>query len=102
MSKIKVARVTADDNGIPKIIEIENDLEALQHEVNGYIEVHHIDSGRVVVCNELGRIRHMKISRFFSPFGPICGPFIVCGLEDGDFQSLTEDQIADTLEQFSL
>lgn len=40
----------------PEIVEVENTLEALQREVEGYIEVITLPYGAAIICNEEGRI----------------------------------------------
>lgn len=40
----------------PEIVEVENTLEALQREVEGYIEAVTLPYGAAIICNEEGRI----------------------------------------------
>ena len=50
--KVIVKRV----NQKPELTEIENTLEAMQRVVGGYIEVVHVRTGCVMICNEEGRM----------------------------------------------
>lgn len=40
----------------PEIVEVENTLEALQREVEGYIEAVTLPYGAAIICNEEGRL----------------------------------------------
>lgn len=81
---------------LPEEIEIENTLEAKQHLVGGYIECVYPtnDDSVVFICNEEGKINGMKLNRDIG-YDIIAGPFIILGddYENGDFKSLTGDQI---------
>lgn len=81
---------------LPEEIEFENTLEAKQHLVGGYIECVYPtnDDSVVFICNEEGKINGMKLNRDIG-YDIIAGPFIILGddYENGDFKSLTEDQI---------
>ena len=94
MDKIKGLLVKPYE--LPEEIEIENTLEAKQHLVGGYIECVYPtnDDSVVFICNEEGKINGMKLSIDIG-YDIIAGPFIILGddYENGDFKSLTEDQI---------
>ena len=94
MDKIKGLLVKPYE--LPEEIEIENTLEAKQHLVGGYIECVYPnnDDSVVFICNEEGKINRMKLNRDIG-YDIIAGPFIILGddYENGDFKSLTEDQI---------
>ena len=94
MDKIKGLLVKPYE--LPEEIEIENTLEAKQHLVGGYIEcVYPTDDDSVVfICNEEGKMNGMKLNRDIG-YDIIAGPFIILGddYENGDFKSLTEEQI---------
>jgi len=56
MSKIKV--IKQDPGKEPEIVEIENELEALQDSVGGYIQAVPLGKGNVIViCDEEGRLK---------------------------------------------
>ena len=94
MEKIKGLLVKPYE--LPEEIEIENTLEAKQHLVGGYIECVYPtnDDSVVFICNEEGKMNGMKLNRDIG-YDIIAGPFIILGddYENGDFKSLTEDQI---------
>ena len=81
---------------LPEVIEIDNTLEAKQELVGGYIECVYLpnDNDVVLICNEEGKINGMKLNRDIG-HDIIAGPFLIVGddYENGDFKSLTEDQI---------
>ena len=76
-------------NGDWSVIEIPNTLEALQEAVGGYIEVVHIFSEIVLICDEEGRIKGKSINPYSND---IRGDFILCGIADGEPRSLSYDE----------
>ena len=85
----------------PEIKEIPNELSCLQHEVSGLIECVYLDDGSIAVCNEEGKLNGMEPNRRLGA-DIICGPFFICGdTNDGDFASLSEEQIQKYSEKFA-
>ena len=85
----------------PEIKEIPNELSGLQNEVGGLIECVYLDDGSIAVCNEEGKINGMEPNRRLGA-DIICGPFFICGdTLDGDFASLSEEQIQKYSEKFA-
>ena len=85
----------------PEIKEIQNELSCLQHEVGGLIECVYLDDGSIAVCNEEGKLNGMEPNRRLGA-DIICGPFFICGdTNDGDFASLSEEQIQKYSEKFA-
>lgn len=89
---------------LPKVIEIDNTLETKQELVGGYIECAYLpnDDNVVLICNEEGKINGMKLNRDIG-HDIIAGPFLIVGddYENGDFKSLTEEQIIKYKELFN-
>lgn len=83
----------------PKIIEMGSDLDSLQRAVQGYIQtVYPFDDNVGIICNDEGKINGMQLNRALRmPNGEIydvlAGPFIVAGLTEDNFGSLSEEQI---------
>ena len=81
---------------LPEEIEIENTLVSKQHLVGGYIECVYPknDDSVVFICNEEEKINGMPLNRDIG-YDIIAGPFLILGddYENGDFKSLTENQI---------
>lgn len=66
---------------------IENTLRAKQKIVDGLIEVVHIEDGICLICNEEGMLLELPKHR------GIHGTFLIVGDMDGEFISLTDEQI---------
>ena len=44
------------------------------------------------VCNDEGKLNNMPLNRLLEDYDSLAGSFFVCGLRDGDFTSLTDEQ----------
>lgn len=101
---IKVLKVEPDK--APELIEMPNELEAMQAIVGGYIEVFPLADDVAIVCNEEGKINGMPLNRPIYHNGEmveiIAGTFFIAGddISIGEFVSLTEEQIAQYSKQF--
>ena len=98
MDKIKILKV---ESGKPPCVkEIANDFKASQAEVEGDIECVGFGDGCVAVINAEGKLNGMQPNRRNGD-DIICGPFFICGdTPDGDFISLTEQQIEEYTRRF--
>ena len=81
-------------NTPPELIEIENGLEAMQHEVDGYIETVTFPSvNAVLVCNEEGKANNYPINASVTNgdmvLHTISGDFFICSFEDDAFSDVT-------------
>jgi len=96
MKEEKIKCLLVEPYELPKEIIIDNTLEAKQEMVKGYIECVYLqdDTDVVLICNEEGKINGMKLNREIG-YDIIAGPFLIVGddYENGDFKSLTEEQI---------
>ena len=101
MSADNKLRVVLVEPGKPAYeTEIENTLEAEQEAVGGYIEVVPFDNGRLLICNEEGKLNGMRGNRRIGN-DVIAGPFFIVG-EDGDeFRSLTDEEVKESLKRFA-
>lgn len=83
----------------PYIKEIENDLASLQHEVGGYIQaVYPFDDPVAIVANEEAKLEGLPFNRVLRDdkgaiYDVIAGTFLVVGLGDGTFASLSPELI---------
>ena len=98
MDKIKILKV--EPGKPPCVKEIANDFKASQEEVEGDIECVGFGDGCVAVINAEGKLNGMQPNRRNGD-DIICGPFFICGdTPDGDFISLTEQQIEEYTRRF--
>lgn len=101
---IKVLKVEPDKH--PELIEMTNELDAMQAIVGGYIEVMPIEEGVAIVCNEEGKMDGEPLNRPIYHGGQmvdiIAGTFFIAGddISIGEFVSLTDEQIAKYRKQF--
>ena len=86
---------------------INGSLESMQKIVGGYIEAFYFDShGEVaIICNDEGKINGMKPNRAMyddenNMYDIVYGQFIIVGLGEDDFCSLTKEQAHKYCEQF--
>ena len=76
-----------------RITELDPGLQSLQKAVGGLIDcTYPWQEMACIVCNDEGLINGMPLNRFIPDYGPIAGPFFVCGLDKENFCGLTEEQ----------
>lgn len=79
--------------------EIGSDLKSLQHEVGGLIQaLYPFEDEVAIICNGEGKLHNLPPNRFLydeegNAYDLIAGTFLVVGLTEDDFGSLTEKQI---------
>lgn len=73
-----------------KIIDVPNELEALQKEVDGYIECVSFDEDAVIICNEEGAINGMEFNVYFNGH-MLFGPLLVAGVDGEEFCDIPEE-----------
>lgn len=76
-----------EPNERPKIIDIDNTLEAMQDAVDGYIETVTIASDVCIVCNENGRLFDLPFNCNICGVN-IVGPLLIVGVDDDVFTDL--------------
>lgn len=95
--EIKVIKVEAGK--APQVVTISDELESLQHEVEGYIEcIYPWEEEVCLVCNEEGKINGLPLNRALCDEGGemydiIAGNFLIVGLTEDSFCSLSEEEI---------
>lgn len=86
-------------NAYPRVVQIGTALEDLQHAVDGDIEaVYPFEDSVGVICNEEGKLRGLPANRALRDedghiYDVIAGSFLVVGLGEEDFCSLSAEQI---------
>ena len=105
-SKTKLIKVLIVEPGKdPYPMEIPNTLESLQHMVGGLIQALYLPDA-AIICNDEGKLIGLPWNRpLFDENGNIydviAGTFLVAGLTEDDFGSLTEEQISRYTKMFS-
>ena len=105
MSKM-ITVVLAEPGKKAKVTEIENTLENLQKIVGGYIEcIYPFEDNVGIICNEEGKLIGLEPNRVLrddngKAVDIIFGTFIITGLTEDDFGSLTDEQAEYYLEMF--
>ena len=90
----------------PRPVEIGTDLEDLQKAVGGYIEVTYpFDENVGLVMNEEGKLEGLPLNRAIRDddgqiYDVVAGSFLVVGLTEESFGSLTPDQMQKFEQQF--
>lgn len=85
---------------VPKVKEIEDKLSSYQEIVKGHIECVYPWPDVILICNEEGKILGLEPNRFIRG-DLIVGTFILVGdNHDGEFRSLTEEEITTYKKQF--
>ena len=84
---------------LPEVKEIDPGLSSLQHEVEGWIEATYpFEDPVAIICNEEGKLNGMEYNRAIRDENGevreiIAGPFLIVGLGEEDFTSLSEDMV---------
>lgn len=79
----------------PEVIEVENELHALQELVDGYLEVLGIGEGFILVADEEGVLKNRPVNRVVRLSGfntTIQGDFFICKAEGEEFTGITEQE----------
>lgn len=86
----------------PRMATISGDLESLQKVVGGYIQaVYPYEDPVALVCNDEGKLIGLPLNRQLEDYDIIAGTFMVCGLGQEDFCSLTPELAEKYLEKFA-
>lgn len=85
----------------PVVVLIDPTLEAMQEQVEGYIEVYPCpwDNNLVLIFNEEGKIMGQPMNRYLYGTGKapisLVGPIVICGTDGDSFCSITRQQMKD-------
>ncbi len=91
----------------PQEKEIDSGLESLQSEVGGWIQaVYPFEDPVAIICNEEGKLNGMELNRALRDengevYDVIAGPFLIVGLGEEVFTSLSDDLIDKYKEVFA-
>ena len=90
----------------PHAKEIDSGLESLQHEVGGYIQaVYPFEEPVAIVCNEEAKLEGLPLNRALRDedgdiYDIVAGTFMVVGLTDDSFGSLTPELMQQFTDHF--
>lgn len=91
----------------PYETEIDSGLKSLQSEVGGWIQaVYPFEDPVAIICNEEGKINGMELNRALRDengevYDVIAGPFLIVGLGEENFTSLSDGLIDKYKEVFA-
>ena len=94
-----IAVLVVEPGKEPYVKEIDSDLKSLQHEVGGCIEaIYPYEDPVALVCNEEGKLEGLPLNRALRDedgdiYDVVAGTFMVVGLTDDSFGSLTVEQM---------
>ena len=111
MKEEKIKVLALIPMGLPKEIELDNTLEAMQKFVGGLIEcitLNDTGSEIALVCNDEGKLLGLPLNRCLhledsgAIYDVIAGTFFLCAAppDSEHFESLTEEQLARYTERF--
>ena len=97
-NKIRVLKV--EPNKHPEEFMLENELEAMQEAVGGYIDIVSLEGGVCILLNDEGKLIGLDGNRRIGD-DIIVGNFYVCGSNDeGDLVSLTDEEMEKYTDMF--
>lgn len=105
-SREKITVVLVEPQKEARVAKIDNTLETMQTIVGGYIEaVYPFNDEVALVCNEEGKIAGLPLNRALKDsdgqiYDIVAGTFLVAGLTEDNFGSLTDEQIDCYLKEF--
>ena len=104
--KDKIRVLVVEPEKRPYVKEIGADLASLQHEVGGYIQAVYPFAEPVgIICDEEGKLKGSTLNRALRDseghiYDILAGTFLVVGLGEEDFDSLTDEHIQQFSEHF--
>lgn len=100
--------LVVEPNKKPYVKEIPSGLESLQHEVGGSIQaVYPFEEPVAVICNEEGKLEGLPLNRALRDengeiYDIVAGTFLVTGLTDDSFGSLSPDLLRQFMTEFKM
>lgn len=97
MDSEKINVLVVEPEKKPYMKEISSELSSLQHEVGGYIQaVYPYDEPVAIICDEEAKLKGSELNRVLRDedgkiYDVIAGTFLVVGLGEEDFSSLTPE-----------
>ena len=106
MNNEKMAVLVVEPGMSPYVKEIDSGLKSLQSEVGGWIEaVYPFEEEVALICNEEGKLSELPLNRalrgdYGGVYDIIAGTFLVVGLGEEDFCSLSDEYIKKFSDRF--
>lgn len=98
--KEKITVLVVEPGEVPYVKEIDPGLESLQSEVDGWIEaIYPFEEPVAIICNKEGKLNGLPLNRAIiseetsDVVDIVAGKFLITGLTDENFGSLTDEQI---------
>ena len=107
MENKKMKVLVGEPKKKPYAKEIESGLASLQHEVGGYIQaVYPWTEMCAIVCDEESKLKGAELNRALRDesghiYDVVAGTFLIVGLSEDSFTSLTEEQIQKFSKKFA-
>ena len=108
MSSEKITVLVVDSLKKPYVKEIDSGLTSLQNEVGGYIQaVYPWTELCAIVCDDEAKLKGKELNRALRDedgkiYDVVAGTFLIVGLSEDSFTSLTDEQIQQFSEKFAV
>lgn len=106
MDNDKISVLVVEPEKKPYTKEISSGLSSLQHEVGGYIQaVYPYEEPVAIICDEESKLKGSELNRVLRDddgqiYDVIAGTFLIVGLGEEDFTSLTPEHMKQFKEKF--
>ena len=106
MDSEKINVLVVEPEKKPYMKEISSELSSLQHEVGGYIQaVYPYDEPVAIICDEEAKLKGSELNRVLRDedgkiYDVVAGTFLIVGLGEEDFASLTPEHMKQFKEKF--
>ena len=106
MDNEKISVLVVEPEKKPYAKEISSGLSSLQHEVGGYIQaVYPYEEPVALICDEEAKLKGSELNRVLRDedgkiYDVIAGTFLIVGLGEDDFTSLTPEHMKQFKEKF--
>ena len=106
MDNEKISVLVVEPEKKPYAKEISSGLSSLQHEVGGYIQaVYPYEEPVAIICDEEAKLKGSELNRVLRDedgkiYDVVAGTFLIVGLGEEDFASLTPEHMKQFKEKF--
>ena len=106
MDNEKISVLVVEPEKKPYAKEISSGLSSLQHEVGGYIQaVYPYEEPVAIICDEEAKLKGSELNRVLRDedgkiYDIVAGTFLIVGLGEEDFASLTPEHMKQFKEKF--